>query len=234
MRYGFSDKYTGLKGEEYFRYHNDFACRGGELNKRKFTPYISPTDNVLDFGCGAGWLLAALQCAKKVGVEPNKSAQQLCRDNGVDVYSAISDIPPQKFDVIISHHCLEHVPYPIQALSELRSYLTDTGKLVIVIPIDDWRVQRRINTNDRDHHLHTWTPRLLNNTLIEAGYREQEIRVLTHAWFRGWHKLYRCVPIRIFDGLCMIWSALRHKRQLLAVATKDTSVATVPNQSCTP
>ena len=34
MRYGFSDKYTGLKGEEYFRYHNDFACRGGELNKR--------------------------------------------------------------------------------------------------------------------------------------------------------------------------------------------------------
>jgi len=64
MRYGFSGRYTGLKGEEYFRYLNDFACRGGELNKRKFTPYISPTDNVLDFGCGAGWLLAALQCAK--------------------------------------------------------------------------------------------------------------------------------------------------------------------------
>ena len=122
----------------------------------------------------------------------------------MDVSSAISDIPPEQFDVIISHHCVEDVPCLSQELSELRSYLTGTGKLVVVIPIDDWRVQRRINTNDKDHHLHTWTPRLLNNTLIEAGYRAQEIRVLIHAWFRGWHNVYRRVPIRILDGFCMI------------------------------
>ena len=152
----------------------------------------------------------------------------------MDVSSAISDIPPQQFDVIISHHCVENVPCPSQALSELRSYLTDNGKLMIVVPFNDWRVQRRINTNDKDHHLHTWTPRMLNNTLIEARYRAQEMRVLTHAWFRGWHKLYRRVPIRVLDAPCMIWSALRHKRQLLAVATKDTSVITGPDQSCAP
>lgn len=227
MQYGFSNKYSGSKGEEYFRYHNDFARRGGDLNKRKFEPYISRTDKVLDFGCGGGWILASLECSKKVGVEPNKSAQQLCRENGVEVYGAISDIPRQQFDVIISHHCLEHVPYPIQALRELRGCLSPSGKLVIVVPIDDWRVQRAVRSDDKDHHLHTWTSRLLNNTLIEAGYRAVEIQMLTHAWFRGWHKVHGLLPSSVFDGLCMIWSVIRHKRQLVAVATKDTSVDTV-------
>jgi hypothetical protein len=44
------------------------------------------------------------------------------------------------------------------------------GSLLLCVPIDNWRHQRHYDPHDINHHLHTWTPQLLGNTLVDAGY----------------------------------------------------------------
>lgn len=225
MQYGKSEHYEGEKGKAYFAYQNKDATIGAQLNKSKFENYIKPTDTVLDFGCGGGWLLAALDCTKKVGVELNENAHNFCKENGIKVFKSIDSVVDNDFDVIISHHCLEHVPYPIEALSSLHKKLKGDGLFVLVVPIDDWRVQRDYTGNDIDHHLYTWTPRLLANTLVEAGYEIDKIEVLTHAWFPRWNVLFGKIPQFAFDTICTFWSILLKRRQLLAVARKSNKVS---------
>ena len=219
-KYGASAHYQGEQGQAYFEYQNRSASIGAKLNIRKISSLVRQSDRLLDFGCGGGWLLRELDCTVKMGVELNESAHEICQSNNIEVYKTISDLPDCLFDVIITHHCLEHVPCPIEALRELFGVLDTGGKLIIIVPIDDWRVQRDQTGSDIDHHLHTWTPRLMANTLVEAGFRPIHISVLTHAWFPKWDVLYGRIPDVCFDMLCTIWSVVRRRRQILAYAEK--------------
>jgi hypothetical protein len=42
-----------------------------------YAPYIRKTDAVVDFGCGGGFLLDALDCGDKMGVEINPTHAHL-------------------------------------------------------------------------------------------------------------------------------------------------------------
>ena len=219
-QYGTSSHYQGEKGAAYFAYQNRFAALGGKLDAQKFAPFVTENDSVLDFGCGGGWVLRELPCKERVGVELNEEAHAVCSANGIKVYKHIADVAERDFDLIISNHCLEHVPYPIEALRALRGLLSPTGKLVVVVPIDDWRTQTDCTGKDIDHHLQTWTSRLMANTLVEAGFAPLEIKILTHAWFPRWNQVYGRLPNILFDALCRAWSIKRKQRQLLAYAKK--------------
>ena len=205
------------KGQKYFEYQNTSGDLGGRLNARKFAPYVKPDSKVLDFGCGGGWLLKHLVCAGRFGVEPNLSAHEVCKSNGVQVFSSLDHLDG-KFDVIISHHCLEHVPSPIAVLAQLSRRLDDNGRLIVVLPLDDWRTQRNITVVDINHHLHTWTPLLLKNTLEEGGFRAESVQLLTHAWPPGFKKLHGLLPTQAFDLICTVFAVFRKRRQLVAVA----------------
>jgi 2-polyprenyl-3-methyl-5-hydroxy-6-metoxy-1,4-benzoquinol methylase len=210
--------YMGENGQKYFEAQNTrIGNLGGQLNARKFAPYVKPDDKVLDFGCGGGWLLKHLVCSGRFGVEPNVSAHEVCKLNGVEVYRTL-DCLDGKFDIIISHHCLEHVPSPIGVLAQLSRCLEENGRLVVVLPLDDWRTQKNINVADMHHHLHTWTPVLLKNTLEEGGFLTESVQLLTHAWPPGFKRLHRLLPIQAFDLLCKVFAVLRKRRQLVAVA----------------
>lgn len=223
MKYGASDRYQSNKGKEYLDYQQQSAP-GAALEARKFAPYVSHADRVLDFGCGGGWILRHLRCSERVGVELNEAAHGFCRENGVRVHKAISDVDAHDFDVVISNHCLEHVPYPIEALRSLSRLLKAGGKLVLVVPLDDWRPQKDYTGSDIDHHLHTWTPRLLANTLVESGFQVERIAIFTYAWPPGWQKMMRILPSLLFDAVCWLTAVVKRRRQLIALATK-TSVA---------
>ena len=218
--YEASEHYQAERGKIYFASQNRFAALGARVDVRKFASLVRQSDRVLDFGCAGGWLLREIVCSEKVGVEINEHAHSVCEDNQVKVYKLISDVVERDFDVIISHHCLEHVPYPIEALCGLRDLLSPDGKLIMVVPIDDWRAQTDYTGTDIDHHLHTWTPRLMANTLVEAGFIPLKIEVLTHAWFPGWHKLFGKTPDIFFDVLCWAWSVARKRRQMFVYARK--------------
>ena len=219
MQYGASGHYQTEKGKEYFAYQQSFR-EGAVLEARKFAAYIDPKDKVLDFGCGGGWVLRQINCSKRIGIELNEAAHPYCRDNGIDVYRDAAEVPHSDFDVVISNHCLEHVPFPIEALRAVTRLLRPDGKLVLVVPLDDWRVQHDSTGKDIDHHLHTWTPRLLANTLVEAGLVVDKVDVLSHAWPPKWAVLMRILPRGVFDGLCWVTAVLKKRRQLIAICRK--------------
>jgi SAM-dependent methyltransferase len=208
--------YSGERGEAYLTYQRRYGELGAELNRFKFEPHVRPTDAVLDFGCGIGVLLERLDAADKTGVEVSDLARRAARERGLRVVASTGELADASADVVISNHALEHVLSPLEELRELRRVLRTTGKLVVWLPIDDWRAQRRPRA-DPNHHLYTWTPLLLSNLLEEAGFEVRECRVVTHAWPPFTSALAR-LPRPIFDVIAGIWAFLRRRRQLMAVA----------------
>ena len=68
--------------------------------------------NILDFGCGGGFLLSNLVCDNKIGIEINEIARLHCISQGINCYNNIDLIDDNSIDVIISSHCLEHTLSP--------------------------------------------------------------------------------------------------------------------------
>ncbi len=58
---------------DYFAWQKKIGLFGGKANSFKFARTVNKTDTVIDFGCGGGFLLKQLDCAEKIGIEPNSS-----------------------------------------------------------------------------------------------------------------------------------------------------------------
>jgi SAM-dependent methyltransferase len=215
---GGASHYEGEAGTEYLAYQRRYGELGAELNLFKFAPYVRPSDAVVDFGCGIGSLLERLDAAEKTGVEVSEPARREAEARGLRVVSSAAELESASADVAISNHALEHTLSPLAELRELRRVLKPHGRIVLWLPIDDWRAQRR-PLADPNHHLYTWTPLLLANLLDEAGFDVQECRVVTHAWPPATARLAR-LPRPLFDTVARVWSVLRRRRQVMAVARK--------------
>jgi SAM-dependent methyltransferase len=141
---------------------------------------------------------------------------------GVQCYADLAEVPDEIADVVISNHALEHIPYPMEALRQLRRKLKPGGTLALCVPLDDWRTHKRYDPDDRNHHLYTWTVQLLGNLLHEAGFSVQarDMSVRTHAWPRYYPFLYAKLPPRWFNVFCTIWAMVTRRRQLFAVAKR--------------
>lgn len=211
--------YAGVKGEEYYAWQHRTADFGARLNARKFAKHIRPGDTVVDFGCGGGFLLEQLPGAAKIGIEPNPAAREAGRQRGVDIVANPSEVGSESADIVISNHALEHTLAPIDELRELIRILKSSGRLILWLPLDDWRRQRRADPDDVNHHLYTWTPQLIHNLLVEAGFDVQETRVVTHAWPPKVMLLSR-LPEGVFDQLARVWSVIDRRRQVEAIAVK--------------
>ena len=208
--------YLGDAGRSYFDYQAAAAELGAEIDRWKFERHVDERDTVVDFGCGTGALLAALRAARKIGVEVSEPAAAVARRRGIEVVGLTAELEDGAADVVISNHALEHTVAPFEELCDLHRILKDGSKFVLWLPIDDWRVQRTAK-NDPDHHLYTWTPRLLRNLLAEADFDVVECRVVDHAWPPMNHLLAR-LHTRAFDAAAFAWSILRKRRQLMALA----------------
>lgn len=215
-----SNHYLGARGYEYFQYQDVGGFERGLIESRKFSPHISENDAVMDFGCGGGHLLAALNCKKKYGIDVNPAAREEAKKYKYPVYADCLHIERGSIDKVISNHSLEHVPYPIEVLKQLRECLVPNGKLILCVPIDDWRIQKHFNEDDINHHLYTWTPQLLGNSLIEAGFKIDSIKIYAHAWPPMVFTLNKYLPVRCFDFICTITSIILKSRQIIAIAIK--------------
>lgn len=208
--------YRGEAGADYFGWQKSLGELGGELNARKFLSFISPADTVVDFGCGTGALLANIDCAVKLGIEPNDHAREDAAARGIECVSAPAGVEADFADTIISNHALEHALNPYGELCELRRILKADGTFVIYVPLDDFRSQPSPE-RDQNHHVYTWTPLLLRNLLTEAGFEVVECRVVSHAWPPK-TRLFARLPEPLFDAAARIWAIVRRRRQVMAVA----------------
>ena len=212
--YGASDHYDA----DYFAWQNQHIDLKSRIKVRRFAPYVRPADTVLDFGCAGGGMLGALPGARKIGVEINDVARQAAvSDYGIEGYKSLAEVPDGVADVVVSNHTLEHIAAPFDALCQLKSKLKPNGLLVLVLPIDDWRAQRRWDSHDINRHLYTWTPLNLGNLLDEAGFRPEEMRIIHRTLMRGVDKFAK-LPDPLFEGVSWLYSHLRHRQELLATA----------------
>ncbi len=218
--YGSSSHYIGSEGIAYLKWQNSQGAVNGRINARKFRGIQFNEKIVLDFGAGAGNLLENINAKKKIAVEINAAAREILFEKGIESRMSVEEIDSSSVDIVISHHSLEHVPYPIQALREILRVMKPGGELHLWLPIDDWRVQKKYCAKDVNHHLNTWTPQLIGNSLKEAGYdlNQVSIRLVNHAWIPGYEYFFRFLG---FDYACKVWSILKKSRQLVVVAKKE-------------
>jgi len=109
-----------------------------EDDKRRFLQFKSLLNNrkVLDFGCGWGGFLKFIDKAKLLtGVELRDECIFFIRKNikKILIKNNLNNIK-DKYDVITMFHVLEHVPYQVKILKELKSKLSKNGKIIIEVP----------------------------------------------------------------------------------------------------
>ena len=123
--YGVIDHYLGSKGEQYFDWQGRPGILQGRWNRHLWAPHIRRDDDVLDFGCGGGFLLRVLDARARIGVEVNPAAARRARSLGIVTYTTLAEVPGT-FDRIITSHVLETV----ERVCTDVAIITQPGKLV--------------------------------------------------------------------------------------------------------
>jgi SAM-dependent methyltransferase len=125
----------------------------------------------LDIGCSAGLLLRRFREAygcKAAGVEPGAAYREYAQKRRLKVYAALDEVPVKKstrFDLVSMVHSLEHMPYPVDYLANLReNLLRPGGWLLVEVPNlyahDSFEVA----------HLVSYSAHTLRQALGKAGF----------------------------------------------------------------
>jgi FkbM family methyltransferase len=216
----FSDTYT-VDARRYWDHQRPIGRLGGDLNRWKFEPYIQPGDMVVDFGCGGGYLLERLPGRAKVGVDPSPFAREEAARRGLRVVADIDELPSDSADIVVSNHALEHALAPLDELRAIARVLRPEGKLILALPIDDWRSQRHYDPSDPNRHLYGWTPLTIANLLDEAGFDVVSTRVLANAWHpRITPTIKRWLPQLLHDPIARALSVALRRREVHAIALR--------------
>ena len=191
----------------YFSVQRDAGEYSGVIDLFKFASEVRPTDRVVDFGCGGGYMLSNLKAGKKIGIEVNDSAAAVAKAKGIHVLPSLDGVEDGWADVIISHHALEHVDDPLGIVLAMKAKLRPGGKVVLVTPVESYR--RRFMEEDFNFHLFTWSPSNLGNLLKRAGFGRIDARVLHHRWPPYWYVFRNILGQRFMHLLCVLHGRLR-------------------------
>jgi len=211
--------YSGETGKEYDDQFEDHLL-GFKIQADYFKPFINHKDIVLDFGCGRGEILKQINCKERHGVEINEWSREKAEKILDQVYGDLKFAPENHFDKVISNHAIEHTLDPYQYLSELKKKLKESGKLIIMLPLDDWRSkqQNHYNPDDIHQHLFAWTPQTIGNLLKTTGFKNIKVKIIKEAWSP---KLFFLLKVRFFSDITQRVIAILKKRyQLFITANK--------------
>ncbi len=205
--------------EEYFEYQRSAGILGGKINSLFLKDYISPTDRVVDFGCGGGFLLSNLDCKERVGIEINPTAAAMARENGVKTYQFVEEVPDEFTDVVISVHALEHTYNPLKQLQGLHRILKKGGKAVIIVPCES--IKWKYKDNDVDQHLYTWSPMCIGNLMKLAGFEVHESKPCPCRWFRPFRDPFiKMFGYKAYFNICRVYGHFGPLSQIKVVASK--------------
>lgn len=211
---------TDYYNKDYFAWQKKYGEFGGSANLIKFAAHIKPTDNVIDFGCGGGYLLKNIECRSKVGIEINPAARKIARENGIKVHASLNAVPEAWANVIISNHVLEHVEAPLDTLRLVYKKVKHGGKVVFVVPCE--RYTRQYTIGETSQHLYTWSPLNLGNLFAKAGFEIEEVKEFAHTWPKNYLFIDRVFGRTIFNILARIKAHyMKDFTQIRVIATKQ-------------
>jgi SAM-dependent methyltransferase len=151
---------------------------------RKIAPFVRPDSVVVEFGVGHGWNLAALQCRTRIGFDLGVQVAPVVRRHGITFVERSASIESNSADVLICHHVLEHVPSPVDTLAELRRMLAPEGRLLLFVPYEFERRNRRYLAQEPNHHLFSWTPQTLGNLVTDCGFLPSSVGIGPYGYDR--------------------------------------------------
>lgn len=213
------DRISAHYDNDYFNWQSPIGEFGGWANQTKFLEHVSPDQVVLDFGCGGGFLLKGLNCKRRLGVEVNPAAAESARDNGLEVFNRVVEVPDGLVDLIISNNALEHTLQPLEELKGLHEKLKPGGKAVFVVPCES--IFYEYKPDDVNHHLYCWSPMCIGNLFTEAGFSVIESKAYIHKWPPKYRWVAKLAGRRIFELACRIYGRIeRSWFQVRVVAEK--------------
>jgi SAM-dependent methyltransferase len=222
--------YAGESGKDYIdKKFDGRLTTGRKFQAEYFAPHCSTSTDVVDFGCGDGTILRYVSAKSKTGVELNPACHaEIAHHNQseqipIQVVPTLHDLESSLFDVAISNHCLEHVPSPQDSLKEIHRVLRPGGKLVIVVPFDDWRATKnsKWRPDDADQHLFTWSPLSFGNLIASAGFQIDSVDLKTQAWSPKFFFLKERFGDTAFRMACWAFSVYRNSREIICIARKN-------------
>jgi SAM-dependent methyltransferase len=204
--------------KEYFDWQKQLGKLGGKYDKYKYLPYIEDGNCILDFGCGGGYILEALNQPNSFGLEPNDIAREECISKGLSVKSSLDSFSKNFFDVIYSNHVFEHLDSPLETAIKLGTYLKKNGLLLITVPNE---CNVRYIPNNIDQHIYTWSEINLGNLLFRAGFEIVEVKTIKFRWTPRFLWIHSLFGLSTFKMFCHI-NAIIHfdRKEVMAVVRK--------------
>lgn len=134
---------------------------------------------VLDIGCGSCVFLSDyVKAPRKVGVEPNKILQSLCRQRAHDV--ALYNISAQQlhklresFDTVTLIDVLEHIENDEAELREVYKIIVPGGRLIIAVPALQYLYGKRDQVVG---HFRRYEKKELIRKIRDAGFEPRYTR----------------------------------------------------------
>jgi SAM-dependent methyltransferase len=187
-----------------------------------FQPHVGAGDAVFEFGCGYGWNLGALRCARRVGHDVAESVREDVIATGAEFVADPATLADTGFEVALCHHALEHVPDPLAVLAGLRRLLKPGGRLLLAVPYESERRYRHFNPAEPNHHLFAWNVQTLGNLVTVAGFRLREAGLRRY----GYDRFAARLAVRLRAGesgfrlLRAVGQALRPLREVVVTAER--------------
>jgi SAM-dependent methyltransferase len=107
-----------------------------DLDWEWFRGHVSTRSHILDIGCGYGELLRRMHWRgfrHLTGVDP--FIEDSIKGDGLRIVRAELDSLDERFDFVMLHHSLEHMPNPLGTLGEVRRLLHRGGVVLVRLPV---------------------------------------------------------------------------------------------------
>ena len=209
-------------------------------DKRRVNQFEKMLKNkdILDVGCAWGGFLRSLKNAKSLnGVELRSECVNFIKKKikKINISTHINSVQ-KKFDVITMFHVLEHLPYQVETLKQLKPKLKKNGKIIIEVPhAEDFLILQEELREFKDFifwsdHLVLHTYKSLKKILTKAGFKNikisfyQRYNFSNHlGWFLrgkpGGHVFYdKIISEKLNNSYCENLIKLRQTDTLIAIA----------------